>query len=237
MADGEDAEYSPGSFHVIYKGVKYLSFDREHASCFVFNDSTTGVMNERGEIEVVGVFKRKYTMPPAKTITIKFEDDTSAEYLEGAFDLSYKGEKYLLMGENPLFSASFPKLIGHGAIKGNWVSVFYLVGIRGRCVLNFEKEAAKSSKKRKVLDRRSEEMYEKSKKLAHLKEKKAPGVIELAQRALGTIKELASIEKETRIEAGNQHAKVFEDSHFTLEGAIQSLSRVIRVAEGGKRKD
>ena len=232
MADGAEAEYTEGNYHVIYQGVTYLNCNSENLEPAVFTDDTKGELNEKGGIEVNGGFKRKYVLHPAKTISIKLEDGSVAQYLEGAFELNHNGEKYLLMGRQPLFSTSFRNLEGEGTINETSLKVNYLVGIRGRCVTKFEKEGDESSKKRKRLDLKSQETYTSSKKLAQVMDKKAPQVIELAKKARESVKQLIALEKEARTEAGVKGEKVFEHEDFPLEDALAALSRTIRIAQG-----
>ena len=173
-------------------------------------------------------------MPKAKTISIKFTDGSTASYLEGSVELSYNGDKYLLMDATPIFSSRFPTLETTGTIKGTSIDVFISNGIRGRQHFSkFEKEEEESSKKRKRLDLDSEERYTHALKKALVMEKKAPAAIELAQKALKSVEELIAFEKEACAEAGiEEDETVFEDYFKPFAGAITALSSVIRHAKG-----
>lgn len=232
MTDGAEAEYIEGNYHVFHKGVPYLSHDSEKLEPFVFTDDSKGELNEKGEIEVNGGFKEKYVLPPAKTISIKLNDGSVAKYLEGALELNHNGNKYLQIGIQPLFSKSFPNLEGVGIINEKKLKVHYLVGVRGRCVSEFEKEGDESLKKRKRLDLQSDQRYKLSKKRAQVMDKTAPQVIELAMKAQNSIKELIALEKQARIEAGREKKTMFEHEDYPLETAIAALSRTIRIAQG-----
>ena len=233
MADGAEAEYTEGNYHVIYQGVTYLNCSSESLEPVVFTDDTKGELNEKGGIGVNGGFKRSYVLHPAQTISIKLEDGSVAQYLEGALELNYNGEKYLLMGRQPLFSMRFRKFEAEGTIDGTSLNVHYLVGIRGRCVTKFEKEGDESSKKRKRLDLKGQETYTSSKKLVQVKDKMAPQVLELAKKARESVKELIALEKEARTQAGVKREQIFEHEHNPFEDALAALSQTVRIAQGG----
>jgi hypothetical protein len=233
MADGTDAEYTHGSYHVVHKGITYLNYDKDSWEPIIFTEKTTGLLDDKEEMVVNGPFNKKYSMPKAKTITIKLRDGLEASYLEGGTELNYNGEKYLLMDEQPMLSRSFPKLETTGIIKGTNIEVSTSTGIRGRRYNTFEKEGEDSSKKRKRFDLECEEKYEKSKKQALVMEKRAPTALELAQKALKSVEDLIAFEKEACEEAGvDDDRTVFEDDSVPLSEAISALSRVIRAAKG-----
>ena len=229
MADGVDAEYTHGSYHVVHKGITYLNYDRDTCEPIIFTKKTTGSLDDKEKMVVDGLFKKKYSMPKAKTITIKLRDGSEASYLEGGTELNYNGDKYLLMDEHPMRS----KLETMGVIKGTKFVVSTSTGVRGGCYSTFEKEGEDSSKKRKRFDLECEEKYDKSKKQALVMEKRAPAALELAQKALKSVEDLIAFEKDVCEEAGvDDDNTVFESDSVRLSKAISALSHVIRVAKG-----
>jgi hypothetical protein len=236
MADGVDAEFTYGSYHVVHKGTTYLNYDTatwNPIRPFIFTNQTTGSLDDNETMVVEdGQYEKKYLMPKAKIITIKFGDGSEASYLEGGTELNYKGDKYLLMDEQPLFSRSFPKLETSGVMKGTTkFLVSTSTGIRGRRYNTFELEGEDSSKKRKQFDLGCEEKYEKSQKQALVVKKRRPEALELAQKALKCVEDLIAFEKEVCEEAGvDDDDTVFEDDSAPLCKAITALSRVIRIA-------
>jgi hypothetical protein len=231
MSNGVNAEYNPGSYHVLHQGTTYLNREDKTYKPITLTDNTVGSV-EKGQLAVQVHLKKEHFMPKAKTISIKFTDGSTASYLEGSVELSYNGDKYLLMDATPIFSSRFPTLETTGTIKGTSIDVFISNGIRGRQHFSkFEKEEEESSKKRKRLDLDSEERYTHALKKALVMEKKAPAALELAQKALKSVKELISLEKETRNEVGVKDKEtVFVENDKQLETAVTALSHVIRRA-------
>jgi hypothetical protein len=230
MVDGVDAEYNKGSFHVLHRGIVYLNKNPETCKPFIISDNAVGALDGDGQLTVDGLFEKKHVLPAAKTISIKMIDDSVVSYLEGGFELSYNGDKYLLMSDMPMFSTSFPNLEGVGIMKGTGLHIPSSVGSRGRRFDIFEKEGEDSSKKRKRFDLDSETKYDSRKKRESVFHERAPAALELAKKALDCLQELIALEMNARQEADAKKA-MFEDDYVPLENAVLALSGFIRIAQ------
>ena len=230
MADGTAATYAKGSFNVDYNGTAYLNYEYGKLSPHVFGPNPIAKKTKEGLQVKSG--KHTVTLPEAKIVTIPVQEPGSsiaaqnATYLQGSYELQYKGETYTYLGDLPMLRIPEETT---ALLQDTTVRILLVSGHIVRDI-KFEKRSDKLSGKRKILDAKAYCRYEEDEKRTATLQKNAAKALELANRALDAVKELQTFEEAMRTEAETTK-EMYEIRECPLSNAEEAIKAMVGSVE------